>query len=263
MTSAPRRTSRSSSGALPLEAHRLLLARYGPLGWWPAESPLEVCVGAILTQNTAWSNAERALGNLRAAGLLGDARALLALPEARLAGLLRPAGSFRVKARRLRALLRWILARGDGDPRAALRGDPARIRADLLAVHGVGPETADALLLYAGGHPVFVVDAYARRVAGRHGWRDPGEDHDRMRAWFESGLPRDPRVLNELHAEIVTVGKEHCRPVPRCDGCPLEPLLPRGGPLPLPAATRRRAAPRAGSATRRGAGTGRGRSRAR
>jgi endonuclease-3 related protein len=189
-----------------------------------------MCVGAVLTQNTAWTNVERALANLRAAGLLGDARAMLALPERRLASLLRPAGYFRVKARRLRALLRWLVDRGGGDPAAALRGDPAALREDLLGVHGVGRETADSILLYAGGHPVFVVDAYTRRVLGRHRWFDDGADYDAIRAFFEEGLPRDAGLYNQFHAEIVNVGKDHCRPTPRCEGCPLEPMLPHTTP---------------------------------
>ena len=217
----------SSARGAPLPgAHRRLLARYGPLGWWPAETPLEVCVGAVLTQNTAWTGVEKALANLRAAGVLGDARAMLALPGARLAELIRPSGYFRLKAKRLRALLSWIVDRGGGDPVAALRGDPAALREDLLSVHGVGRETADSILLYAGGHPVFVVDAYARRVLGRHRWFDPDADYDAIRDLFERGLPRDPALFNQFHAEIVMVGKDHCRPTPRCGGCPLEPMLP-------------------------------------
>ncbi len=227
----PRRAARA--GAALRDLHRRLRARYGPLHWWPAETPFEVCVGAVLTQNTAWSNVEKALAALRAAGLLEDPRAMLALPERRLAALLRPAGYFRVKARRLRALLRWLLDRG-GDAAAALRGDPARLREDLLGVHGVGRETADSILLYAGGHPVFVVDAYTRRVLGRHALFDPAADYDAIRAWFEANLPRDAALFNQFHAEIVVAGKDHCRPRPRCEGCPLEPLLPRGGPRPLP-----------------------------
>jgi endonuclease-3 related protein len=212
------------------EAHRRLLGRYGPLRWWPARTPLEVCVGAVLTQNTAWSNVERALANLRALGVLGDARAMLALPEERLAEALRPSGYFRLKARRLRALLAWLLERGGGDPRRALRGDPGALRRDLLEVHGVGPETADSILLYAGGHAVFVVDAYTRRVLGRHGWFDPEADYDDLRAHFEERLPADPALYNQFHAEIVMAGKEHCGTTARCDGCPLEGMLPRGGP---------------------------------
>jgi endonuclease III related protein len=168
-----------------------------------------------------------------------------------------------VKARRLRALLRWLEERGGGDPAAALRGETAAIREDLLGVHGVGRETADSILLYAGGRPIFVVDAYTRRIAGRHGWTDPEADYDAVRAFFERRLPRDAGLYNQFHAEIVNVGKDHCRPRPRCEGCPLEPMLPRGGPLaPGPAAT-----PRGGSsaaATRRaGAAPGPPRSPAR
>jgi endonuclease-3 related protein len=200
------------------------------LRWWPADTPLEVCVGAVLTQNTAWTNVERALGNLRAAGVLGDARAMLALPEARLAELLRPAGYFRLKAKRLRALLAWLVERGDGDPVAALRGETAALRESLLGVHGVGRETADSILLYAGGHPVFVVDAYTRRVLGRHGWHDPEADYDAIRAFLEERLPADRALFNQFHAEFVAVGKDHCGTAPDCGGCPLERLLPRGGP---------------------------------
>ena len=171
---------------------------------------------------------EAALGNLRAAGVLGEARAMLALPEEALSALIRPAGFHRVKARRLRALLRWVVERGDGDPAAALRGETGALREDLLSVHGVGPETADSLLLYAGGRPVFPVDAYARRVLGRHGWADARAGYEELRALVEGSLPRDPALFNQFHAEIVTVGKDHCRPSPRCPGCPLEGMLPRG-----------------------------------
>jgi endonuclease-3 related protein len=207
---------------------------------------------------------ERALANLRAAGVLGDARAMLEAPAGRLESWIRPAGTFRVKARRLRALLRWIVERGDGDPAAALRGDTATLRRDLLAVHGVGRETADGLLLYAAGRPVFVVDAYARRVAGRHGWTDPEGDYDAIRRWFEERVPREAPLLNQLHAEIVTVGKEHCRPSPRCGGCPLEDLLPPGGPPRGAAATRGRGgAARSASGARRSGSRGGGRPRGR
>ncbi len=180
------------------------------------------------------------------------------LPEDRLAALIRPAGFFRVKARRLRALLDWILARGGGDVGAALRGDPEEVRADLLAVHGVGRETADSILLYAGGRPFFVVDAYTRRILERHGWAAPGEDHDALRRRIEASLPRDPALWNQFHAEFVATGKEHCRPTPRCAGCPLEGMLPPGGPLTGGGTPRR-----AGSARPRGGAKARGRRPAR
>ncbi len=252
-----RRRSRSTASLLR-EAHRRLRRRYGPLGWWPAETPLEVCVGAVLTQNTSWAGVVRALGNLRAAGVLGDARAMLALPAPRLERLIRPSGYFRIKAKRLRALLQWIVDRGGGDPVAALRGDPASLRGDLLRVHGVGRETADSILLYAGGHPVFVVDAYTRRILGRHGWADPRADYDALRALFEASLPRDPALWNHFHAEIVVAGKERCRPRPRCEGCPLEPMLPRGGPRTLPTASAA-GARRFGSSRPRGEAAGQAR----
>lgn len=263
---APRRNSRSARPPLR-EAHRLLLRRHGPLGWWPAETPLEVCVGAVLTQNAAWRNVERALRNLREAGVLGEARAMLALPPARLSALIRPAGYFRVKERRLRALLRWIGERG-GDAAEALRGDPAALRESLLAVHGVGRETADSILLYAGGHRIFVVDAYTRRVLGRHGWADPEADYDALRSLLEGALPRDAALYNQFHAELVMVGKGHCGTAPSCGGCPLEGLLPPGGPLPLRRDKGRPlspsgAAPRSGAARRPAGGRARGRRRGR
>lgn len=229
MTTAPRRSSRSSRPPLG-EVHRRLLRRFGPLGWWPAATPLEVCVGAILVQNAAWGNVEKALANLRAAGVLDDARAMRALPETRLAALVRPAGFFRVKAKRLRALLDWILERGGGDPVAALAGEPRAVRTSLLAVHGVGPETADSLLLYVAGLPFLPVDAYLRRVLGRHGWADPRAPYEDLRSLAEGSLPRDPALWNQFHAEIVETGKVHCRPRPLCSGCPLEPML-RGAPI--------------------------------
>ena len=198
---------------------------------------------------------ERALRNLRAAGVLGDAGAMLAMPVGRLEDALRPAGCFRLKARRLRALLEWLVARGGGDPVAALRGDPMVLREDLLSVHGVGRETADSILLYAGGHPLFVVDAYTRRVLGRHGWFDPDADYDAIRAHIEGSLPRDAALYNQFHAEIVMVGKDYCGTAPRCGGCPLEALLPEGGPRPLRRDKGRRLRP---SAARSGGSSARG-----
>ncbi len=228
------------------DAARRIARRFGPLGWWPGETPLEVCVGAVLTQNTSWKGVELAIGRLRAAGVLSGAAAMLALPEDRLADLIRPAGYFRVKARRLRALLRWLEDRGGGDVAAALAGPLPRVREDLLTVHGVGRETADSILLYAANRRVFVIDAYTRRIVGRHRWMDPDDDYDALRLRFEEALPRSASAWNEAHAGIVTVGKEFCRPRPRCTGCPLEPLLPPGGPAGCGVTPRRR--PRASPA---------------
>jgi len=197
-----------------------LLAAYGPQGWWPGETPTEVAIGAVLTQNTAWSNVERAIAALRRAGCVDFAR-IDALDAEALGEIIRSAGTFRVKARRLKALAAWVMARG-GTIEAALRGDMAAVRASLLEVAGIGPETADAILLYAGRHAVFVVDAYTRRVLRRHGIIGGDEPYAAVQRVFEEALPRDAAMFNEYHALFVEVGKRHCRSRARCAGCPLE-----------------------------------------
>ena len=150
-------------------AYRLMLAHFGHLHWWPGETPFEVCVGAILTQNTSWSNVERAIANLKAARVL-EPRKLFALSESKLAALIRSTGYFNVKARRLRSFLRVLVEEFSGDLERLFAGDTAAVRERLLAIHGVGPETADSMLLYAGGHHRFVIDAYTKRIFHRHGW---------------------------------------------------------------------------------------------
>lgn len=203
-----------------LRLYEALLERFGPQGWWPARSTFEVVVGAILTQGTAWVNVERAIRRLRAAGALRPT-ALRALGLRRLAVLVRPAGYYRVKARRLRAFLRHLDRRHRGDLRRWLRQPTAALRAELLAVPGIGPETADSILLYAAGRPVFVVDAYTRRILTRHRVVPPQTDAARVQALFHRHLPRDPALFNEYHALLVRVAKEYCRARPRCEGCPL------------------------------------------
>ena len=202
-----------------------LFAAYGPQGWWPGDTPFEVAVGAVLTQNTAWVNVEKAIRNLKKAGALSF-RGMKRLSERRLARLIRPSGYFNQKARKLRALLAWLEARGgaSGSVRRALAGPLAEVRASLLAVHGIGPETADSILLYAGGRPVFVIDAYTRRALARHGLpRAISADYEELRARFESSLPRRVPLYNEFHALFVRVGKERCAArEPRCPQCPLE-----------------------------------------
>ncbi|MEO1750893.1 endonuclease III domain-containing protein [Thiofaba sp. EF100] len=210
-----------------LEAYRRLDDAWGPQHWWPGESRLEIMVGAVLTQNTAWSNVERAIANLKAAGAL-SIEALLALSLDELAALIRPAGYFNVKARRLRALLEWVSAAG-GEEALAQWSDDA-LRAGLLGVRGVGPETADDILLYAFGRPVFVIDAYTRRILGRLGLVDPGTGYEHLRAVIEAELPPDVPLYNQFHALLVAHGKEICRSRPRCaacvlrDGCPAATL---------------------------------------
>jgi len=217
------------TGGLLFEAHRRVLDRLGPLDWWPGESPFEIVVGAILTQNTAWTRVEEAIANLRAADLL-DATRLAAVPQDDLERLIRPAGTFRIKAGYLQNVLDWLVDGYGGDVRAALDGDTQSKRAELLALKGVGRETADSILCYAGGHPIFVVDAYTRRILRRHGPLSGDEPYDVIREWFEARLPRDPAVLNEVHAQIVVIGKDRCRPRrPRCETCPLAFLFERTG----------------------------------
>jgi endonuclease-3 related protein len=211
-----------------------MLRHFGPLGWWPGETSFEVIVGAILTQNTAWTRVAAAIENLRTSDLL-DPHRLHALGEEKIAELIRPAGTFRVKAGYLRTVLDWLVGEYDGDVAAALDGETMEKRRELLALRGVGPETADSILLYAGGHPIFVVDAYTRRVFSRHGLVDGRARYDAIREWFEQHLPADPALLNELHAQIVNVGKDWCRPTrPRCSRCPLGFLF-RREPYPPPA----------------------------
>jgi len=205
-----------------------LESHYGPLGWWPAESAFEVCAGAILTQNTAWRNAEAALDGLRRRGLL-DARALVRLGERRLAVLLRPAGTYRVKARRLLAFVRFLEREFGGRAEAMAAEEPARLRQKLLAVPGIGPETADAIALYAAGHASFVVDAYTRRILGRLGLLRGDESYATVRGLLMDALPRDVRLYNEYHAQLVALAKDHCRVRPRCTRCPLARLCPRLG----------------------------------
>ncbi|MFO8003654.1 endonuclease III domain-containing protein [Thioalkalivibrio sp.] len=206
-------------------------AAFGPMRWWPAESPLEVVIGAVLTQNTRWENVERAMGNLRRADCLA-LESLLALPEADLGQLIRPSGYYNIKARRLRSLLRFVAEHGGIDALADWETEP--LREALLAVHGIGPETADDILLYAFGRPVFVVDAYTRRLFGRLQWADAKAGYESLRGQVENALGADAAVLNELHALIVEHGKRYCRPRPRCEDCPLavvctEPLRRAGG----------------------------------
>jgi endonuclease-3 related protein len=198
-----------------------LLRAHGPHHWWPGETPFEVMVGAVLTQNTSWVNVERALALLTARIPL-TAEAILALPPEELAACLRPVGYFNVKARRLRAFCAELARAGGIESLAAL--PTAELRHRLLAIHGIGPETADDMLLYAFERPVFVVDAYTRRVFTRLGLLAGGEGYETVRRAFEAALGPDVALFNEYHALIVRHGKEVCRTRPRCEACCLRAL---------------------------------------
>lgn len=213
------------------EVYDRLLNVFGPQHWWPGESPFEVMVGAVLTQNTSWQNVEKAIRNLRQADLL-DPHALYDVPLDELEELIRPAGYFRVKARRLQSLLQFLIEQFDGSLESMFKTNMAELRDQLLAVHGIGPETADSILLYAGGLPTFVVDAYTHRVFSRHGWISFDTDYHQIQDYIQGELPQDVQLFNEYHALLVRLGKDFCRKTnPRCAECPLRELLPSGGPL--------------------------------
>jgi endonuclease-3 related protein len=200
--------------------YRTMERALGPQGWWPGQTRFEVIVGAILTQNTAWTNVARAIANLRRAHVLSP-QALAALPTSRLARLVRSSGYYRTKARRVKRFLRFLQARYRLDLSRMLAERPSSLRKELLAVPGIGPETADSILLYAGNVPIFVVDAYTRRILQRHGLIRPDATYDAMQALFMGNLPPDASLYNEYHALLVAVGKDFCRPVPHCEDCPL------------------------------------------
>jgi len=212
------------------EVYQRLYDAFGPQHWWPGDTAFEIMVGAVLTQNTNWKNVERAIANLRQADLL-EPKALYATPLEELEELIRPAGYYRIKARRLRNLLELVVKRYGGSLEKMFAADPAALREQLLAVRGIGPETADSILLYAGGIPIFVIDAYTYRIFARHGWVEQDADYHRLQEYFHSQLPDDATMFNEYHALLVRLGKHYChKRRPRCPGCPLEELLPSGGP---------------------------------
>jgi endonuclease-3 related protein len=220
------------TGAGLRRVYTLLLSHFGHAGWWPGETPFEVCVGAILTQNTSWTNVEKALGEIRRRGLLSF-RKLRAVPVPRLARLIRSSRYFNVKARRVRAFLDFVHRDYAGRVEKMTEEDPWELRAKLLTVDGVGRETADSIALYAAGHPLFVVDAYTRRIFSRLGLLDGDEPYDVIQRFFMERLPPNAPLYNDFHAQIVRLGKDVCRPRPRCDECPLHILcLRRGVPSP-------------------------------
>jgi endonuclease-3 related protein len=213
---------------LLMEIFHRLSRHFGHQHWWPGDTQLEMMVGAILTQNTAWSNVEKAINRLMEAKGL-TLQALLHMPEETLERLIRPCGYYRVKAQRLKNLLLAVHEKSDGKLTAFLSLPTADLRETLLAVSGVGPETADSILLYAAQRPVFVVDTYTRRALFRHGWVPLKATYDEVQSLFMQCLPPDAALYNEYHALWVALGKIYCRPQSRCAGCPLEVLLDKTG----------------------------------
>ena len=209
----------------PGQVFDILLAALGPQHWWPAETPFEVAVGAVLTQNTAWTNVEKAVTALRSADALTPS-SLLALPESELAQLIRPAGYHNVKARYLRTMASWVEERAGGNISRLASVNPAALRNELLALRGVGKETADSILLYAVGLPVFVIDAYTLRTGTRLHLLPEHADYDAAQRMFTDQLPASLSAYQEYHALVVRVAKQHCRTRPICDGCPLASRCP-------------------------------------
>jgi endonuclease-3 related protein len=206
--------------------YEALFAAYGPQNWWPGRTRFEVIVGAILTQNTSWSNVKLAIENLRRAHLL-TVPAIASARATRLERLIRPSGYFRQKTKTLKAFVRFLRTEYAGLLTQMFRTPTLTLRRQLLAVRGIGPETADCILLYAGKHPVFVVDAYTRRILQRHGYTHAKAGYEEIRASIERSIPANAALYNEFHALIVQAGKQFCRAsVPHCKGCPLHSFLP-------------------------------------
>jgi len=201
--------------------YRKMFSRFGPQGWWPGRTKTEIIIGAILTQNTNWQNVEKALANLRKAGLL-NFKKLHGMDEAVIAHYIRPAGYFNVKARRLKNFVRFFIDGMNSDWRALRNLPVTKAREKVLTVNGVGPETADSILLYAFDRPTFVVDAYTKRIFHRYGLIENGASYDQVRSLFMERLREDVRLYNEYHALIVRLAKEYCRTRPVCAGCPLK-----------------------------------------
>jgi endonuclease-3 related protein len=208
-----------------LEIYQRLYDHFGPQHWWPGETPLEIMVGAVLTQNTNWQNVEKAITNLKNGGLL-SLPTLAEIPVDTLAQHIRPSGYYNLKAKRLKNLVRAI-GQNDEDLDTFFADRPDDLREKLLAIKGIGPETADSIILYAAEKPVFVIDAYTHRVLLRHDLIWEESDYHEMQEMFMSVLPEDMNIYNEYHALLVRLGKEYClKRNPRCQGCPLEELLP-------------------------------------
>jgi len=207
------------------DVYRALYRHFGPQYWWPGKTRLEVCVGAILTQGTAWTNVQMAISRLKQEGALS----LAGLRQTRtptLASWIRPAGYYNQKAHKLKAFVKMVDREAGGSLVRLFRLETGRLRRTLLEVKGIGPETADSMLLYAADRPVFVVDAYTRRMLERHHWLASSSTYDEAAFLFHFALPAEVSVFNEYHALLVALGKAYCRPTPRCEACPLRPWLP-------------------------------------
>jgi len=213
MGSEAEATARSLS-----DIYERLYHRYGPQHWWPGETPIEVIIGAILTQSTAWTNVEKAIANLKAEGLL-DARALCSISIDELAALIRSSGYYNAKAAKVKAFVEHLISEHGGDLDRLFAADTPSLRRELLSIHGVGQETADSILLYAAHRPVFVIDAYTKRIIDRLGLAPENDSYHSYQLLFTDNLQHDEGMFNEYHALLVRHGKEVCRKKPVCKSC--------------------------------------------
>jgi endonuclease-3 related protein len=209
-----------------LDIYNALYAHYGPQHWWPGETEFEMMVGAILTQNTNWQNVEKAIANLKRAKKLNP-KAIHQMPEGELAELIRPSGYFNIKARRLKSYIGYFMEKHGGSVARMKKADCAVLREEILSVKGVGPETADSILLYALHCPVFVVDAYTKRIFSRHGFFPENSDYHEVQRYFMKRLPGDVKLYNEYHALIVRLAKDRC--MKKAGKCELCLLTGKGG----------------------------------
>lgn len=204
-----------------MELYKRLFFDFGPQGWWPAESPFEVFVGAILTQNTSWRNVEKAIANLKGKGALVP-EIIYEMPLEELEDLIKPSGFYKVKAKRLKEAVAFLIREFKGRMDLMAKAPLQELRSKLLEVKGIGEETADSILLYACDKPIFVVDAYTKRILSRHEITKDSSSYRELQRLFMDALPKDVALYKEYHALLVRLGKSFCRPKPRCEGCPLE-----------------------------------------
>ena len=207
--------------ALLMDIYNRLFKTYGPRHWWPGETPFEVMVGAILTQNTSWKNVEKAIQSLKNDGGLNP-EGIYRLKKSQLASLIKSSGYYRIKANRLKAFVNFLFENYDGNISRMRKEKLETLRQQLLGVKGIGPETADSILLYSLGKPIFVVDAYTKRILSRHGMISERDSYEEIQRLFMNHLPHNKRLFNEYHALFVHLGKTVCKKIPRCDICPLE-----------------------------------------
>uniref|UniRef100_A0A7C3UU50 Endonuclease III domain-containing protein n=1 Tax=candidate division WOR-3 bacterium TaxID=2052148 RepID=A0A7C3UU50_UNCW3 len=200
--------------------YQILFDHFGPQGWWPGETELEIIIGAILTQNTSWKNVEKAIKNLKEKNLL-EIKKLSRIRKDTLAQLIRPAGYFNIKSERIKEIVKFLVKRYNGNLSALKRKEGDVLRRELLSVKGIGKETADSILLYALKKPFFVVDAYTKRILSRHNLITKDATYDEIQNFFHKNLPREEKVYNEFHALLVRLGKTYCRKKPNCSNCPL------------------------------------------